>query len=87
MRRYQSSDRDLVDSIREVLGLSPIYQQQINKPSPMWDTFYFYDGCSRTAVTNSDRSKIKHINFTASDVYRRELSRLETWQFAREKSS
>ena len=86
MSRYQSSDRDLVDSLREVLGLSPIYQQ-INKPSPMWDTFYFHDGCSRTAITNSDRTTIKHVNFNAGDVYRRELARLDNWQFAREKSS
>jgi len=49
--RYIASDHALVDAIRAVLGLEPIYGQE--KETPLWDAHPFSDGCRRSQKRSS----------------------------------
>ena len=56
--RYQPSDHVLVDAIRAVLGLAPLYEP--DKISPLWDAMPFEDGCRHRHVKqNSDQQKLR----------------------------
>jgi hypothetical protein len=52
-RRYPS-EHYLIDCIRAVLGLDPLYGEP--KQSPLWESMPFDDGCKRA----SKRSNAQH---------------------------
>jgi len=53
--RYIASDHALVDAIRAVLGLEPIYGQA--KETPFWDAHPFNDGCRRSQKRGSKNAQ------------------------------